>query len=218
MPRQGPGASRPRRAQPDGPEVPEIGAALASGALIALATETLWGFSADPFSEDAIRRLASVKGRISGKGFLVLVSSLDDLERLGVGIGERMASALGVLWPAPVTVILPALRILPAAAPLTSLAVRIPADERLRNFLGRVGPLASTSANREGEAPSRSASEIDQRFGDQLAWIVGEGPQGEQRPSTLVDATAEVARIIRRGAGDPEAERFVWYLSRMRIP
>src|SRR5512140_2300191 len=80
----------------------EVVEAVRAGGVIALLTETLWGLSADPLSGLAMERLADLKGRKVGKGFLCLVPSLDSLSTLGVSVNERTMDALRSLWPSPV--------------------------------------------------------------------------------------------------------------------
>lgn len=188
--------------------------AVRTGEVIALLTETLWGLSADPFSGQAMERLAELKGREVGKGFLCLVASLDSLPTLGVFLQERTMDALRRLWPSPVTVVLPSARPLAATGGLLTVAVRMPASEALLRFLQATGPLASTSANTEGKTPVTTAVEVERLFGDRVAWIVGEMCSPDARPSTVVDATACPARVLRAGAGDSAAERFIREIER----
>jgi len=190
-------------------ELKPVVEAVRAGEVIALLTETLWGLSADPFSRQAMERLVGLKGREARKGFLCLVPSLDSLAALGVTVDRRMADALRRLWPSPVTVVLPSARPLPASGGLATVAIRMPDSEALLSFLRETGPLASTSANTEGAPPVSTAIEVERLFGDRLAWIVGGICTPEARPSTLLDATAIPARILRPGAGDAAAGRFL---------
>lgn len=209
-----PGVSgRPRRvgslpdARPE--DLRGVVEAVRAGEVIALLTETLWGLSADPFSDRAMERLAELKDREVGKGFLCLVPSLDWLPTLGVSVNERTMDALRRLWPSPVTVVLPSARQLPASGGLSTVAVRMPACEELLHLLRATGPLASTSANAEGDTPATTALEIERLFGDRVAWIVGEMCSPDARPSTIVDATARPAVVLRAGAGGSAVERFI---------
>ncbi len=190
-------------------ELREIVEAVREGEVIALLTETLWGFSADPFSCGAMERLVALKGRGIGKGFLCLVPSLDSLAPLGVTVDGRTMDALRRLWPSPVTVVLPSVRPPPASGGLSTVAVRMPSSEALLRLLLATGPLASTSANTEGDTPVTTAIEVERLFGDRVAWIVGEMSSPDARPSTVVDMTAKPMRVLRAGAGDFVAKRFV---------
>jgi tRNA threonylcarbamoyl adenosine modification protein (Sua5/YciO/YrdC/YwlC family) len=190
-------------------DLEEIARAVGRGDVIALATETLWGLSADPMSGEAIARLEAAKGRSGGKGFLVLVAGYSQLGRLGVEVAEAVREALGRLWPAPVSVVLPLARPIPASRGLQTLALRKPADPGLRDLLRRTGPLASTSANHEGGTPASTADEIERAFGDRLSWIVGEDRPVGEVASTIVDASSRATRLVRNGAGDEAAARFM---------
>jgi L-threonylcarbamoyladenylate synthase len=46
----------------------------------------------------------------------------------------------------------------------------------------------STSANRHGEAPARTASEVRAAFGDNLGYILDAPTGGLQRPTPIRDA------------------------------
>ena len=186
-----------------------VAEAIRAGAVIALLTETIWGLSADPFSLEAMERAAALKGRRRERGFLCLVPSLDALPSLGVLPDRRTLAALGTLWPAPVTVILPSARPPAASGGLSTIAVRVPAAEPLLRLLRATGPLASTSANLEGAAPATTADELERTFGEGISWIVGDRCPPDARPSTLVDAAADSPRIVRAGSGEAEAKEFL---------
>ena len=190
-------------------QVERVLAALRGGEVIAVPTETLWGLSADPFSRPATERLNALKERAAGKPVLVLIGGWDDLDRLGVIAAGPIRKALDRLWPAPVTVILPVTHPFAASSGAPGLAVRMPDHDLLRHLLARTGPLASTSANREGEAPAASADEIERWFGDRLALILEGDIRSGSQPSTLVDALKSPPQVSRAGAGDAAASRFV---------
>lgn len=167
------------------------------GGVLLLPTESFYGLGADVFSEAGIARICVMKDRTPELGLPVLCADWQQIVEL-VDVPERFRVRLSRIWPAPLTVVLPA-RNETAAARAGTLAVRIPAHEALRALLYRTGPLTGTSANRHGRPP---CTEIDEVLGSliedpDLVLDAGSAPGGE--PSTLVDLTGIEPRLLRPG-------------------
>src|SRR5436305_10310537 len=80
----------------------EIADVLRAGGVALLPTDTIYGLHALALDESAVARIRSMKERGDEKPFVVIASSAEQLERLGVSIPE----ALREIWPAPLTAIL----------------------------------------------------------------------------------------------------------------
>jgi L-threonylcarbamoyladenylate synthase len=65
-------------------------------------------------------------------------------------------------------------------------------------------PITSTSANRPGVPPATAADQIVAQWGDAIArgtlHVLDGGRLKESQPSTVVDCTGRLARVIRPGA------------------
>jgi L-threonylcarbamoyladenylate synthase len=171
--------------------------AVAEHGIVVIPTETFYGLAVDPRDPQAVDRVFAVKGRPAEKALLVVGASLVQLEEL-VAVGEPWRTRLTAAWPAPLTVVLKVLR--PVAAGSTTLAVRVPAHDLLRELLSRTGPLTATSANRSGEpAPSRPDPLVS-ALGDQVTVLLDGGRTLGKGASTLIDATCEPPRLLRAGA------------------
>jgi L-threonylcarbamoyladenylate synthase len=134
-------------------------------------------------------------------GCLILISDRFErleryLEPLEAGVRERIAAS----WPGPVTWLLP-------ARPTTSawlrgqhatLAVRVTAHAGAAALCRHTrSALVSTSANRHGRAPARSAGAVQREFGDNIDYVL-EGRLGQlARPTEIRDALS--GAIIRPG-------------------
>ncbi|HEO71653.1 MAG TPA: hypothetical protein ENN80_10350, partial [Candidatus Hydrogenedentes bacterium] len=70
-------------ATPEGIE--EAAQAIRNAEVVAYPTETVYGLGADPFSEEAVRRLFGAKGRDWGKPVLLIVA---DFEQLSAVVGH----------------------------------------------------------------------------------------------------------------------------------
>jgi len=181
-------------AAPAAADLDEIAALLRGGGVVLLPTDTIYGLHALADDEAAIARLANVKGRDDGKPFVVVAASIEQLMNAGISFTPDLRTQLDALWPAPLTAILPLSRPVAASRGASSLAVRVPDLVWLRELANRTGPLASTSANRSGEAPITTPD----RFEMEIDGVVDRGLfSGE--PSTIVDFTGDDPRLLREG-------------------
>ena len=187
--------------------LPAVVTHLARRGLIAYPTETVYGFGSVTASA-AVERLSALKGRIPGKPFLVLVSNRRMLAAVGLRLtdaAERFASAF---WPGALTLVLPGGEgMLPDAlrGPEGGVAVRWTSHPGAAQLIQTLGsPITSTSANRPGEPSLMDAPAIERSFAaaveDETLLVLDAGPLPESPPSTLVDCTGSVPRVVREGA------------------
>lgn len=172
----------------------EIADVLRAGGVALLPTDTIYGLHAMATSEQAVEKIRSMKERGDDKPFVIIASSVEQLEKLGAMIPD----ALRNIWPAPLTAIV--------ASGATTLAVRIPDLPWLRALLDRTGPLVSTSANRSGEPPITSPALLAADLLEGLDALLDAGPR-EGQPSTIVDVTGDEPRMVREG--DPGFAQFL---------
>ncbi len=175
--------------------------ALIRGAVVALPTDTLYGFSAALSQDAAVRRIAAMKHAPDDRRFIVLASTIDMVAAHVASFGCTTRDALGARWPARFTAILPSGPACPAWVGPT-VAIRIPAWAPLCALIARVGePVVSTSINRTGERPLDEALAILGEFGDDIdAVFERNGPGGDA--STIVDFCGKSPRVARAGAYD----------------
>jgi L-threonylcarbamoyladenylate synthase len=172
---------------------------LRSGGVVVLPTDTLPGFHAMASRREAVARISRVKGAEGERRYLLLAASLDMAEAYVSSWGCVSRELLERVWPAPLTVVLPAGGRSPQWLGET-VALRVPASGRLRGFVARCGEaLVSTSCNRSGEPPMRDWASIEEAFDVDL---VLEGEVGGGPASTLVDAGGEYPVVVREGAYD----------------
>ncbi len=176
----------------------EIARTLSDGAVVLMPTDTVYGLHALALDDEAVARVAAIKGREDAKPFIVLAASMDQLKPLEISTGRNELEALSALWPAPLTVILSIDAPIAASRGRTTLAVRIPALDWLRELIARTGPLVSTSANRSGEPLVESPELLARDLQERLDGIVDGGVRGGE-PSTIVDLTSTEPHILREG-------------------
>ncbi len=173
---------------------------LERGGIVALPTESSYGLGVDPLNPAAVEAVFRLKGRPAEKPLPVVLGSLGQLAGLGGDPAEPRLVELAAAWPAPLTVVVPLVRPIPAA-PTGRLGIRIPGHPSLRRLLEGLGvPLTATSANLSGEAPILDPEPLIELLTgwDGLVIDDGELPGGE--PSTVVELERAGLTILRRGS------------------
>ncbi|MBU1224841.1 MAG: L-threonylcarbamoyladenylate synthase [Gammaproteobacteria bacterium] len=178
-------------------EADTLRAHLRRGGLIAYPTESCYGLGCDPRNPRALKRLIRLKGRGAAKGLLLIADHFKRLRPFMQPPSPADRARMLRSWPGPVTWVVPASK---ACPPLLTggrptIAVRVtahPGAARLCRSLGMA--LVSTSANKSGKKPAKTAAECRRIFGAHVRVIAGRIGQ-RRRPSTLIDlATGTVLR------------------------
>lgn len=177
---------------------PGVVTRLLEGAVGVLPTDTVYGLAAKAANQNSVDRLYALKERDSKPGTLV-AADIDQL--LELGLTRRYLIAVADYWPNPLSIVLPA----PAElAGLTqgqgTLAVRIPADQKLRQLLAKTGPLITTSANRPGETTAVNLAEAEAVFGNRVDFYVEGGDYTNREPSTVIRVVDDAIEVLRPGA------------------
>ncbi|OGB91518.1 MAG: threonylcarbamoyl-AMP synthase [candidate division NC10 bacterium RBG_16_65_8] len=176
---------------------------LRRGGLVAFPTDTLYALGADALSAEAIERVLTVKGRSRGKPLSVLVPSVDAITALDVSLTDNLRDALRTFWPGPLTVVVTATGRFPSVltAATGTIGLRIPEGAVARALLAACGrPVIGTSANKAGGPDPADAKTVQRAIGGQIDLILDGGRVALGVPSTVLDCTAEPARILREGA------------------
>jgi L-threonylcarbamoyladenylate synthase len=172
------------------------------GGVIAFRTDTLYGLGADPFNHKAVKRIQELKGTEDGKPILIVISDQDQVERFIAERSKAFALLAARFWPGPLTLIGKACAGVPdeITAKSGTVGVRLPDDEEVRALVRACGgALTATSANPSGDEPARTAQQVAAYFGDRIDLIIEGGQAQTDRPSTVVNASANPARLIREG-------------------
>jgi tRNA threonylcarbamoyl adenosine modification protein (Sua5/YciO/YrdC/YwlC family) len=176
--------------------------ALIAGQVVAIPTDTVYGLAVDPELAHGTETLFALKGRPLSIGLPVLVSGIEQAERLcSGGLPEMARRVVERFWPGAVTLVVRRRAGIGwmLGGDATTIGIRCPDDPVVRELCERVGPLATTSANFHGEAPLTTADELRARFGDDVPLVIDGGILAG-RPSTVVDLTGEQLRCLREGA------------------
>ena len=177
--------------------IAEAVAALRQGGVIAYPTEAVYGLGCDPLDAAAVARLFALKQRPATHGVLLIAADFAQVENFIDAPAQAIARARAS-WPGPQTWVLPRSAQTPSclAGAHAGIAVRVtahPLAARLCKAFG--GAIVSTSANRHGQPPARSAADVRSAFGSELAYILDGPTGGLERPTPIRDATG--GEIIR---------------------
>ncbi len=171
---------------------------ITSGGIVALPTDTIYGFSCLATDNNAIKRLCELKKRDDGKQFILLVSSKFNMDDL-IDINENTRNFIINHTPNNLTMIVNKNKSVKLADifELPTLAVRIPDNAFLERILDKVGYMVSTSCNLQGEPFLNDCKAIIDAF-PSIDAIVDDISKIAS-PSTIVDLTGKEFKVIRQG-------------------
>lgn len=175
------------------------GSLLRSGGVIVYPTEAVWGVGCDPQNRGAVERLLKMKQREWQKGLILIASDVSQVEPY-IDVPSRMAwrRALAT-WPGASTWVFPATDYCPMwiSGDRDSVAVRVTAHPIAAALCRQFGgAIVSTSANRSGEPPARSAAQARIGLRNAFDLLVPGALGGLDQPTIIRDAAN--GNILRR--------------------
>lgn len=176
--------------------------AVKRGKLVVIPTDTVYGIGCDAFSESAVNALLAAKGRGPDMPVPVLVGSPSTLPGISAQSGGMVKRLTEAFWPGALTLVCTQQPSLQWNLGNTrgTVAVRMPLHPVAIEVLRETGPMAVSSANRSGQPPARTGEQARQQLGDSVAIYLDSFPTDDDVPSTIVDVTGEVPRVLREGA------------------
>ncbi|UQX90290.1 L-threonylcarbamoyladenylate synthase [Jatrophihabitans telluris] len=176
--------------------------AVEGGSVIVLPTDTLYGVGADAFSPSAVTGVLAAKGRGRDMPVPVLVGSWQTIEGLVSYVTPPTRALIEAFWPGGLTLIVehaPSLAWDLGDARGT-VGIRMPLHPVALELLERTGPMAVSSANRTSMPPATTAQQAYDQLGESVSVYLDGGPVPIGKPSTIVDLTGDVPRLVREGA------------------
>ncbi|WP_421785130.1 L-threonylcarbamoyladenylate synthase [Gardnerella sp. DNF00983] len=178
------------------------------GGVIVVPTDTVYGVACDPFNESAVAKIYELKRRPRTKALQILMSGVEDLEKLGLYLPspldilgkkflpggyspialakkDSVASRLATLCKTNET---DAQNDAKTQATEATQGVRVPDCPELMQILRVTGPLAASSANRSGNESADSVEEAFEAFGNEIPLYLNAGPTRSHVASTVVGA------------------------------
>lgn len=164
---------------------------LSFGGVLAYPTEAIWGLGCDPFNQEATLRLLQIKQRPVEKGLILVASSVDQVAPLLASLTDAQFNCVLGSWPGPTTWLIPdENNIIPwwIKGDHSSVAVRVSAHAQVNALCRRFGgPIVSTSANRAGAKPVKTALAVQKQMGKQVDGIFNGRLGDANKPSTIID-------------------------------
>ena len=179
-------------------------AAARRGDLIVFPTDTVYGIAARPDDLTATDRLFDAKRRPRDLTLPVLVSNAGQAREIA-RFDDRAARLAQGLWPGALTLVLPRTPSSEAwdlGGDRASIGVRVP-DHPLALAVLAGGALATTSANRSGETPASTCSELLEAFGGDVEVYLCQDDPLVGAPSAVVSLLGDSPEILRPGNLDP---------------
>ena len=177
--------------------------ALEAGGIVAIPTDTVYGLACDPRYPGATDALFALKNRPSTLELPVLVADVGQADALAGpdGLPALARRLAGAFWPGSLTIVVPRREGVDwdLGGDGRTIGLRCPAHPFVRRLCERVGPLATTSANRHGQPPITTAVALAREFGDAVAAVV-DGGVCDALPSTVVAVSGAELRCLRVGA------------------
>ncbi|MCY3841062.1 MAG: L-threonylcarbamoyladenylate synthase [Gammaproteobacteria bacterium] len=163
---------------------------LRSGGVVAHATEGVWGLACDPFDAVAVDRVLDIKGRDADKGLIVAAGRPEAFANELESLDDEVASRVRASWPGAVTWVVPNRRFPPwITGGRDTVAIRVPGHEQARALADLFGgTLVSTSANRSGVEPARTAQAVADALGEAVDFILPGEIGSSTGPSRIIDA------------------------------
>lgn len=174
------------------------------GGVIVVPTDTVYGVACDPFNEAAVAKIYELKRRPRTKALQILMSGVEDLEKLGLYLPSPLDILGKKFLPGGYSPIARAKKD-SVASKLATLCktnetdektqaiestqgVRVPDCPELMQILRVTGPLAASSANRSGNESADSVEEAFAAFGNEIPLYLNAGPTRSHVASTVVGA------------------------------
>ena len=176
---------------------------LRGGGIVAMPTDTVYGVGVALDAPDGLARLFAAKERPLDRAIVLLVAHME--QAASVGVISPVARLLAErFWPGGLTLVLAQApgAVLPAA--LTggagTIGVRVPDHDCPRELARALGPLPVTSANLSGQPEARDAAGVLEQLGERIELVLDGGLARGGTPSTVVDCSGELPRVLREGA------------------
>lgn len=181
-------------------ELEQAARVLRRGGIVAYPTESCYGLGCDPRRHAAVRRLLHLKQRRCDKGLILIADRIERLSPYLQPLSREILAKVSTTWPGPSTWLLPVRK--PVSRWLRgdhpTLAVRVTAHPGAAALCRYTrGAIVSTSANRGGRPPARSAAAVIHEFGNRIDYVLPGNLGRLKRPTEIRDAQTDA--VIRPG-------------------
>lgn len=190
---------------PNARQIDRAARIIESGGLVVYPTDTFYGLGCDMMNKKSVERVYEMKGKNRKHPLSFICPDLKNIARFAVvsNIAYRLMKRI---LPGAYTIILPAAREVPRLmmSKSATVGIRVPDHPVTRMLAERLqNPIVTTSVPSPENADFSDPDEIARRL-PFLDAIIDCGIIAPQ-PSTIIDLTGDVPKLIRRGKGSIEA-------------
>jgi L-threonylcarbamoyladenylate synthase len=169
---------------------------------VAVPTETVYGLAGNARSSIAVKKIFSLKNRPKTNPLIVHYSSLLKLKKDCV-LNDNFFKLYKKFCPGPITFILKLKKNSKISKIVTNrgktLAIRFPKHKILNKLLNRLDyPLAAPSANISSRLSSVKKTDVEEEFGNKVAYILDGGKSKIGIESTII-SLINIPKILRLG-------------------
>tara|TARA_B100000401_G_scaffold432152_1_gene369127 strand:+ start:812 stop:1360 length:549 start_codon:yes stop_codon:yes gene_type:complete len=162
---------------------------LKKGEVIGYPTEAVYGIGCDPWNKLGVEKVAKIKRRPLNKPFLMVASSIEQLDDL-VDV-TKLTNQVKLSWPGHTTWLIKAKRNVPSWLQDTEsrkVGIRISSHPIVKNLCDLFKkPIISTSANISGEEEIKNQLDFKKNFSLKIKYLV-DGKLGHyEKTSTIID-------------------------------
>lgn len=189
----------------EGTWVQEAVRVLGNGGLVALPTDTVYGVAAALSNPTGPAQIFEAKRRPGQTALAVLVSDTGQAALLAEGLDGPLGVLARRFWPGPLTIVF-SRRVglgVSLGGDESTVGLRCPAQDALRQLCDEVGPLITTSANIHGHPPAHSAAEAIQSLDGYVSLVIDGGIR-DGAPSTVVTWSGHSLAVLREGPLNPK--------------
>ena len=181
---------------------------LRDGGVAVFPTETVYGVGADIRNVDAARRVFGLKNRKPSQSLMAHCASSVQMFEYVAKVPEWAQPLINRFWPGPLAMIFRSTDKVPSVVTGggRTIGIRMVGHPVARDLLEELGaPIAGTSANRHGEPATSRFAAVNPSLLEQVDVALDAGLCGSDVPSTVLDVTSDLPRLVRLGAVSVQA-------------
>lgn len=176
-----------------------------TGGVVVYPTDATYALGCLIGDKDALDRIRRIRGLDESHQLTLVCRDLSEIASYAK-VGNAHYRLLKAMTPGPYTFILPATKQVPRRVQhpkRKTIGIRVPDNAILQALLTELGePLMSTTLQLPGdEQPLNDPYEVRQRL-EKLVDLIIDGAFGDLEPTTVVDLSEDVPRVVREGRGD----------------
>ncbi|MBW3555962.1 MAG: threonylcarbamoyl-AMP synthase [Actinobacteria bacterium] len=183
------------------PAISQAVGALRAGQAVVIPTDTVYGLAVAASVAGATARLFVAKERPPDAALAVLVADHSQALRLADDLPPAAQRLVERWWPGPLTVVVrrsAASGSFELGGDGSTIGLRCPDHDLVRDLAHQVGPLVTTSANRHRQPTPATAQAVADALAGKVELVI-DGGRCDGAPSTVVDCTGAEPRPLREG-------------------